>query len=83
MHLGGVQAAFRAALKETGINKTAAVHTLRHSYAAHLLEVGVNLRQIKGYLGHSSVQTTSFYTHLTAISNAQGREAIDGLMQGL
>jgi site-specific recombinase XerD len=83
MNLEGVQAAFRAALKETGINKKAAVHTLRHSYATHLLEAGVNLRQIQVYLGHQSVQTTSFYTHLTAISNAQGREAIDGLMQGL
>ncbi|MCP4377570.1 MAG: tyrosine-type recombinase/integrase [bacterium] len=83
MNLDGVQAAFRAALKETGINKKAAVHTLRHSYATHLLEAGVNLRQIQVYLGHSSVQTTSFYTHVTSISNAQGREAIDGLMQGL
>ncbi len=83
MNLDGVQAAFRAALKETGINKKAAVQTLRHSYATHLLEAGVNLRQIQVYLGHSSVQTTSFYTHLTAISNVQGREAIDGLMQGL
>ena len=83
MNQDGVQAAFRAALKETGIHKKAAVHTLRHSYATHLLEAGVNLRQIQVYLGHQSVQTTSFYTHLTAISNAQGREAIDGLMQGL
>jgi site-specific recombinase XerD len=78
-----VQAAFRAALKETGINKKASVHTLRHSYATHLLEAGVNLRQIQVYLGHNSVQTTSFYTHLTAISNTQACEAIDHLMQDL
>ena len=83
MNQDGVRSAFRAALKETGIHKHAAVHTLRHSYATHLLEAGVNLRQIQVYLGHQSVQTTSFYTHLTSISNAQGREAIDGLMQGL
>jgi site-specific recombinase XerD len=83
MNQDGVRAAFRAALTETGIHKKAAVHTLRHSYATHLLDAGVNLRQIQVYLGHQSVQTTSFYTHLTAISNAQGRKAIDGLMQGL
>lgn len=79
----GVQAAFRAALKESGISKKAAVHTLRHSYATHLLDAGVNLRQIQTYLGHRSVQTTSAYTHLTAISNAQACEAIEGLTQAL
>ena len=78
-----VQAAFRAALKETGINKKAAVHTLRHSYATHLLEAGVNLRQIQVYLGHNSVQTTSFYTHLTTISNTQACDAINELMPNL
>ena len=83
MPLGGVQAAFRAALKESGIHKTAAVHTLRHSYATHLLDAGVNLRQIQVSLGHNSVQTTSFYTHLTSISNAQACEAIERLTQHL
>jgi integrase/recombinase XerD len=78
-----IQAAFRAALKETGITKKASVHTLRHSYATHLLEAGVNLRQIQVYLGHNSVQTTSFYTHLTMISTTQACEAINALMQDL
>jgi integrase/recombinase XerD len=78
-----VQAAFRAALKETGIRKKAAVHTLRHSYATHLLEAGVNLRQIQVYLGHNSVQSTSVYTHLTMISKTQACEAINTLMQDL
>lgn len=78
-----VQAAFRAALKETGIRKKASVHTLRHSYATHLLEAGVNLRQIQVYLGHNSVQTTSFYTHLTMISKTQACDAINTLMQNL
>jgi integrase/recombinase XerD len=75
--------AFRAALKETGIRKKASVHTLRHSYATHLLEAGVNLRQIQGSLGHNSVQTTSFYMHLTMISNTQACQAINDLMQNL
>jgi integrase/recombinase XerD len=78
-----VQAAFRAALKDSGINKNASVHTLRHSYATHLLEAGVNLRQIQVYLGHNSVQTTSFYTHLTMISKTQACQAINDLMQDL
>jgi site-specific recombinase XerD len=78
-----VQAAFRAALNDAGISKKASVHTLRHSYATHLLEAGVNLRQIQVYLGHNSVQTTSFYTHLTMISKTQACEAINTLMQHL
>jgi site-specific recombinase XerD len=78
-----LQAAFRAALKDTGISKKASVHTLRHSYATHLLEAGVNLRQIQVYLGHNSVQTTSFDTHLTMISKTHACEAINTLMQDL
>jgi site-specific recombinase XerD len=78
-----VQAAFRAALKETGIKKKASVHTLRHSYATHLLEAGVNLRQIQVYLGHNSVPSTSVSTHLTMISKTQACEAINDLMQDL
>jgi integrase/recombinase XerD len=78
-----IQAAFRAALKDAGIRKKASVHTLRHSYATHLLEAGVNLRQIHVYLGHHSVQTTSFYTHLTMISTTQACQAINDLMQDL
>ena len=83
MPLSSVQQAFRAALKETGIAKDARVHTLRHSYATHLLEAGVNLRQIQVYLGYTSVQTTSYYTHLTMISTTQACEAINDLMQHL
>jgi site-specific recombinase XerD len=83
MPISSVQQAFRAALKDAGISKDARVHTLRHSYATHLLEADVNLRQIQVYLGHNSVQTTSFYTHLTMISTTKACEAINGLMQNL
>jgi integrase/recombinase XerD len=80
MHKSSVQDAFRAALKETKINKSASVHTLRHSWATHLLEAGVNLRLIQEYLGHSSPQTTSIYTHLTARAEELGRKAINQIM---
>lgn len=83
MHKSSVQDAFRAALKRTKINKTASVHTLRHSWATHLLEAGVNLRLIQEYLGHSSPQTTSIYTHLTARAEELGRSAINQIMKKL
>lgn len=83
MHKSTVQHAFRAALKETRINKAASVHTLRHSWATHLLEAGVNLRLIQEYLGHSSPTTTSVYTHLTERAEDLGREAINQIMSEL
>lgn len=83
MHKSTVQHAFRAALKETRINKAASVHTLRHSWATHLLEAGVNLRLIQEYLGHSSPATTSVYTHLTQRAEDLGREAINQIMSEL
>jgi integrase len=77
------QDAFRAALKASGIQKRASAHTLRHSYATHLLEAGVNLRLIQPYLGHDSPTTTALDTHLTATTDAKAREALAGLLGDL
>lgn len=78
-----VQDAFRLARREVGINKRASVHTLRHSYATHLLEAGVNLRQIQENLGHNSPKTTALYTHLTEQAFQQTKDVLNKLMEGL
>ena len=83
MDESGVQRAFHAALQASGIPKAASVHTLRHSYATHLLEEGVDLRVIQVYLGHRSPQTTALYTHLTQPTEQRAIEAINRVMAEL
>jgi len=78
-----IQNAFKEALVASGIHKKAHVHSLRHSYATHLLEAGVNLRQIQMNLGHNSPQTTAIYTHLTGIAQEKARQHLDEIMNEL
>lgn len=78
-----LQSAFKRALRASSVTKAAHVHTLRHSYATHLLEDGVNLRIIQAALGHSSPRTTAVYTHLTQEVRQAALGPINRLMQGL
>jgi len=57
-----VQKVFKNALLNSGIKKSASCHDLRHSFASHLLESGVNLRYIQNLLGHKNISTTTIYT---------------------
>jgi len=77
-----LQVAFRKALRASGVNKPATVHTLRHSYATYLLENGENLSTIKDILGHSSIVTTDIYTHVTEKTTTRLRISLDGMLNG-
>lgn len=83
MTVRAVQRAFEDALKKSGVQKAATVHTLRHSWATHLLEAGVSLRVIQAYLGHASPNTTAIYTHLTQKGNEQATLIINKILEVL
>jgi integrase/recombinase XerD len=80
---GSLQKTFKAALQHSGITKRASIHTLRHSYATHLLERGVNLRLIQEILGHKSPSSTAIYTHLTHRTTSTLSTTINHLMADL
>jgi integron integrase len=71
----GLQKAVKTAVARAGIKKRAGCHTLRHSYATHLLENGVNIRMVQELMGHSDVKTTEIYTHVMN----QVKSPLDGL----
>lgn len=78
-----VHRAFKAALGESHVSKAATVHTLRHSWATHLLEAGIRLRQIQYWLGYRSLNTTVLYTHLTQKSETLAKSQLNELIASL
>jgi integrase/recombinase XerD len=74
-----VQKVFTASKERSGINPYATVHTLRHSFATHLLETGVDLRYIQDLLGHESSKTAEIYTHITRIGWDRVQSPLDRL----
>ncbi len=84
MTLSSVRNALKKAKDDAQIIKrNVTIHTLRHSYATHLLEAGVNIRTIKNYLGHAQLETTMIYLHLTPKSQQDAHQRIDSLMQDM
>lgn len=83
LHETTLQKTFVAAREDIGLVKHASIHTLRHSYATHLLEGGVSLRTIQQVLGHKSMRTTELYMHVTQPGTERLQEIVDRLMADL
>ena len=82
MDRGGVQAAMNAARNSGRLHKHLTILSLRHAYATHLLELGVDLRSIQVVMGHESPETTARYAHLTDVNRQQARDRIEDLVAG-
>jgi integrase len=77
-----LQKAFRSAVTASGLTKRATVHTLRHSFATHLVERGYDIRTIQELLGHSDVSTTMIYTHVAKANKLGVESPFDSLKEG-
>lgn len=75
----GLSWVMREALKKTGISKDVNLHSLRHSYATHLLEEGVNIVTLKELLGHAQIQTTMIYLHVAQLEIKKAHSPLDSL----
>lgn len=83
LHETTLQKTFSAARSDARLEKHATIHTLRHSYATHLLESGISLRTIQQVLGHKSLHTTELYMHVTQPGTERLQETLDRLMVDL
>jgi integrase/recombinase XerD len=83
LHETTLQKTFTAAYAGLGLTKHASIHTLRHSYATHLLEADISLRTIQAILGHKSLRTTELYMHVTQPGVEHLQEVLDRLMATL
>jgi len=79
MSIPAIQHCMRLAVAAAQLPQGTCLHTLRHSYATHLLDAGVSIRLISAYLGHASLETTLIYAHLTPVNEASARAALDQL----
>ncbi len=75
-----IQRIFKSACEKAGITKNVSVHSLRHSFATHLLEGGTDLRFIQELLGHANSKTTEIYTHVSTRSIGNIKSPIDSLL---
>jgi integron integrase len=79
IHENALTSALKVAREKSGMTKKVGCHTLRHSFATHLLEDGTDIRTVQDLLGHKSVETTQIYTHVMAGGGTGTRSPLDGL----
>ncbi len=83
MDKGGIQKALKKVIADLGINKNISPHSLRHCFATHLLEQGIDLRSLQVLLGHHSLNTTSLYTELTPLKQKDNVIALEQLANNI